>query len=515
MAVAYLLPHSTVGAATKWRTTYYANQEPFASMLPLSEVPWQKYTHVIQGFIVPTNIGDVPGIDTAGYNIESNAEEFVRLAHQNKVKALVSLIVGKAHVSAMENNTADSVRMEKFIVELTTFVTKNNYDGIDIDWEAPTNNFNTQFPEFIKQLRAALPDKIITIAGSIYFRHVYAFQYQDGTGMRLYDKVDQINLMNYDMDGSTYGGSSSITWFNTSVKMGPLVFDHYYIDSTTGQRIYSNNKTQEEDIMYMESAKIPAAKLGLGLPFYGHIKQARQLNSTDGVTAPRQSYATLPPIEIRTQIGYSQLITGVIDPVSGILKSRLHDGTLVPYYWLYGVRLWDEVYKAPYISYNVADSAQDAFVTYTDPQQIGDSIKLVNAKGLGGIMTFVVNHEYLADKIEDDRYPLTMAIAADLSVTITSAPGSVWRNDTLTYVVTVANTGPSQAMGVSIFGISGCVLPITLDSGTSATCTSSVTARTAGLFRQSVTVSADGYDSNTDNNSASTYTIVRPRPRYR
>ena len=53
--VGYVIPCFNVNAATKWRTAYYANQDSnpaSLSYLPLSNIPWQKYTHLIQANIV-------------------------------------------------------------------------------------------------------------------------------------------------------------------------------------------------------------------------------------------------------------------------------------------------------------------------------------------------------------------------------------------------------------------------------------------------------------------------------
>ena len=310
-----LIPGIKADAASKWRTTYYANQYSNPASLsyqPLTAVPWQKYTHVIQAFIVPTQVNGVPGIDTNGYGIGSGpgskAEEFVTLAHNNDVKALVAIVVGRPEAAVMESNT-DSTHIASFVDVLTKFIDDNGYDGIDVDWEAYVTqaNFNSQFPEFISLLRAAMPAKVITVAGSIDHRRVYATAYNDGSGMHVFDKVDQINFMNYDMDGSVYSGrASSVTWFNTAVRRNPA----WPFDSSINN--YGNNWTQEENLKYiLEYTIIPAAKVGLGVPFYGYVRQA-PLNGTDGVTLPEQPYAltgtgTTP--NYRIPIAYRQLVT--------------------------------------------------------------------------------------------------------------------------------------------------------------------------------------------------------------
>jgi len=415
--VGYSFPCFTLAEAPKWRTAYYANQysDPASlAYLPLAEVPWKKYTHVIQSAILPTAVNGLPGLNTGGYGIGSgpgsNAEEFVSLAHENGVKALVSIVVGKGQAADMENNT-NGFNLSSFVSLLSDFITSNNYDGIDVDWESNVSveNYRIQFPEFIRALREAMPTKVITVAGSLQYRSIYAALYNDGSGRRVYDNVDQINLMLYDMDGSVYNGQSSPrTWFNTSVRRN----SRWPFNSSTNN--YGNNKTQEGYLKYvLESAQIPAAKVGLGVPFYGYIRQA-PFSDTDGVTLPRQLYApTGPTPDYRIQIAYRQLVTPVLRP-DGTVQTRTLTNAWVPYYWGAGVRLWSDIYKAPYISYNVADPTEDAFVTYTDPQQIGESVKLIDERGLGGIMVFALGHEYLASQTGDNRYPLSTAVFNDM-----------------------------------------------------------------------------------------------------
>lgn len=404
-----------VEAASKWRTGYYANQHSRSdnlAYLPLADIPWKKYTHVVQSAIIPTVARGLPAIDSNSYGItESKANEFVRLAKDNKVKPLISLMVTsdkrrEQQAIDMENNTSDA-NIKLFVDELVGFVNKYQYDGIDIDWEGHVSRdkYDAQFPKLIALLREKLPGKTITIAGEVQYRNVYATVYNDGSGQRVYDKVDQINLMTYDMDGSLYNGQASPkTWFNTAVRRNPA----WPFDSASNNR--GNNKTQEEDLKYvLEYARIPASKIGIGVPFYGYIKQG-PFSSTEGVTLPEQLYSpTSTETKIRTPISYKQLVTP-IPSSNGFNQSRTLENTLVPYYWGYGKKAIAEPYKAQYISYNVTDPKQDAFITYTDSEQIAESIKLAYEKDLGGIMTFALGHEYFAEKMGDDKYPLSSTV---------------------------------------------------------------------------------------------------------
>lgn len=567
-------------AAEKWRTGYYANQEPFFSNLPISEIPWNQYTHVIQSAIVPIRTGEVtnaagvvvldgvPGVDASFYKIiykdevtqitTDNAALFVNAKNRSNTKALVSLIVGKDQAITMDMNTKSTTNnnpacqnqtnVDCFVTAVAKFVTDHGYDGVDIDWEnnVTLDLYTAQFPGLMCKLRAALPSKVITVAAQVTYKYVYIKQCDDGAFV--YDKIDQINVMNYDQDTTLTGGKlSPISWFNSAVKLTPcsgncntapfpaqpFKYDYSYLENNV--KVYgTNNWTQDESMWNLYDAyiiKIPRGKLGLGVPFYGWIKQAAQLNSNVGIYAPRQAYVITTPAtsnipttgEIRTQISYKQLITGEVDPLTGTIMSKLNNGTLVPYYWGdANNRDWDVDQKAPYIQYNInapfdrskSIANNNAFVSYTDPQQIQESIKLLNEKQLGGMMTFALNHEYIASETGDARYPLTTAMNADLSVAI-SGPTAVSLNSVMTYTVTVTNNGPSQAVGVMVnvnVNDSPCALTLPtlaiLDSGTSATCSITVIANNAGTFYQTAKVQGDGYDLNSINNMATATTTV-------
>lgn len=127
-------------------------------------------------------------------------------------------------------------------------------DGIDLDWEYPTQtadgkiaasssdteNFNT----VLKELRAKLGNKkIISIASPSNAKYIdwkTAMQY-----------VDYVNVMSYDMGNNSYH-NSSLYWYD-----GCKIAD-------------AKKHTCEGAIANHVNAGIPKNKLNLGVPFYGH-----------------------------------------------------------------------------------------------------------------------------------------------------------------------------------------------------------------------------------------------------
>jgi uncharacterized repeat protein (TIGR01451 family) len=124
------------------------------------------------------------------------------------------------------------------------------------------------------------------------------------------------------------------------------------------------------------------------------------------------------------------------------------------------------------------------------------------------------------------------ASAADLRVTLSASPSPVDVNSTLTYSVTVSNSGPDAATNVRLQGtvpaamtygsatasqgsctLSGGVVSCSLGSlnaGASATASLNMTPTASGTVSYTVTVSGDESDPNAANNSASVTTTVNP-----
>lgn len=99
---------------------------------------------------------------------------------------------------------------------------------------------------------------------------------------------------------------------------------------------------------------------------------------------------------------------------------------------------------------------------------------------------------------------------ADLALSITDTPDPVLQDDTVTYTITTTNNGPRPASGVTVTGtLATCNLG-NIASGTSASCTRTVTASAAGTLNQTMmAASSVGIDPNTSNNTASATTNVQ------
>ena len=204
---------------------YYSLQS--AMMDTLSNVPFDKLTHINLWFLNPDSLGNF----TQDF---SSLQPFINTAHIKSVKVLASIGGGSSHPYYHSLLKEDKRAM--FINNLVFVVTKYNLDGIDVDLEG--SDIDENYESFVIDLATALrtKNKMITAAIAVYYKDV------------LTDKAlaqyDFVNVMSYDRTGS---------W--RPEKPGP----------------HSTYANAVEDLEYFGIQRsIPKEKMVLGVPFYGY-----------------------------------------------------------------------------------------------------------------------------------------------------------------------------------------------------------------------------------------------------
>ena len=123
------------------------------------------------------------------------------------------------------------------------------FDGIDLDWEYPSENDNANFVALLQELRHLMdevrPGLRLSIAVGISPE-----SYRAGDLSGVVEVVDQIGVMNYDYSGP---------WSQTTGLLAPL-------RAADGFR----GGTVEASLAAWQQAGVPPAKLLMGLPFYGY-----------------------------------------------------------------------------------------------------------------------------------------------------------------------------------------------------------------------------------------------------
>ncbi len=312
---------------------YYASWN--SANLPYDKIEYSNLTHIIVAFGTPNADGSISFDDGIPFSQLDSA------AHAAGTKVMISL-GGASSDANFSSATGDSALRASLINNVVTFLQNNNYDGVDIDWETPSNSTETaQLTSLIQEMRAKFNKTdsawLITMAippGS------YGGQNIDITS--LVNSVDWFNVMCYDFVGSwsTYAG------FNSPLYQDPGDPNQAGSDSTA--MVYWVSRESR-------STAIPRNKLVLGIPFY-----SVQFNST----------------------GLYQTLTNTLtsNPYYQDVFNDLGLG------WTYH---WDAISQEPFLT----NTSQTEFITYEDTNSVKLKVQYAFRQQLGGVMIWELSQD--------------------------------------------------------------------------------------------------------------------------
>jgi chitinase len=235
-----------------------------------------------------------------------------------------------------------------FIASVMDFIARFDLDGLDVDWEYPGmrgsgHSFRSEdrrnFTLLLKELRMRFDRETakghrrlyLTIAagsGDDYLAHTEMKKVQE--------YVDTLNLMAYDY-----------------VEPGDEPFTGHHAP-LFGNPADTRNYSDDASVRAFEKAGVPAGKILLGVPFYGHVW---------GDVADRDHGFLQPGKAVRNAYAPYSVITGTM----------LNEGY---------IRYWDPIASAPYL-YN---AEKHVFVSYEDTESIAAKCRYVLTQSLGGVM---------------------------------------------------------------------------------------------------------------------------------
>ncbi len=237
----------------------------------------------------------------------------------------------------------------RFIDSVADFITRYKLDGLDIDWEYPAmegaagNVFRPEdkqnYTLLLKELRERFKKMQKPLHRRLYISIAAgaSTEFLQHTEMAKVQKyVDTVNLMAYDYYEP---GDDKITGNHA-----PL-----YIDPADPKGISADRSVKE-----FETAGVPAEKIVLGVPFYGHV-WGHVAATNHGL------FQTGEPVP-NAYANYGALST-----------TMLSQGY---------TRYWDAKASVPYL-YN---SQKQIFVSYEDPESLALKCKYVIDHHLAGIM---------------------------------------------------------------------------------------------------------------------------------
>jgi len=318
---------------------------PQDRVLAPAEVMAEKLTHINYAF---ANIRDGEMVEGFAHDTENFQILNAMKSRNPKLQILVS-VGGWTWSGGFSDVALTAESRKKFIDSATRFLTRHGLDGLDIDWEYPGqkgvgNPYRAEDKEnctaLVAELRAAL-DRLGAPQGKHYLLTM-ATQAADvwlaHTEMdQLQRDLDFVNLMAYDQTGD---------W-----------------DAVTGHHapLFSNPESSNPNsaalvVTHYLSAGVPARKLVLGVPFYGH------------------AWGEVPAT------GHGLFQIGKKAP-EGLATAFKDIRTLLAGPSGY-TRYWDDISMAPYLY----DAAGRTFISYEDEQSVREKARFVVDRGLAGIM---------------------------------------------------------------------------------------------------------------------------------
>ncbi|KLO18737.1 glycoside hydrolase [Schizopora paradoxa] len=231
-----------------------------ASDFTLDDVSWEKYTLMTYAFAVTT---DNPSILSFNGSNETLVEPFVKKAHENGVKASVS-IGGWTGSLFYSSNVGSEQNRTQFIQAIEGLVNKYDLDAIDFDWEYPgrqgigcnaiSPNDTANFLTFLQELRKTEVGKKLTLTAAVSLN---PFAGPDGTPVTdvtaFAKELDFIEIMNYDV------------WGSWSTGVGP---DAPLNDSCAATANQQGSAVSA--IKAWTKAGMPPSQIVLAVPGYGH-----------------------------------------------------------------------------------------------------------------------------------------------------------------------------------------------------------------------------------------------------
>ncbi|KAF2026823.1 hypothetical protein EK21DRAFT_92071 [Setomelanomma holmii] len=281
------IPKPPISARTGYRAVgYYGNWDVYARNFTPQQIPVSRLTHLLYSFADNKVDGTVFLTDSyadvgkhyptnswseGGNNIYGLLKQLGLLKQRNRNLKVMLSIGGWTYINTnkhLDPVGASATAIATFANGFVNMIKNYGFDGIDIDWEYPQSiDQGKQFLALLKAVRAGLdayanilgqdkgyaaeakPKFLLSIAAPAGETNCESFLPLKDVG----SVVDFVNLMAYDYAGScdpTTGHSANLAPSLSNLKPTPY-------NTAAVVRAYL-------------SSGVPASKLNLGMPLYGH-----------------------------------------------------------------------------------------------------------------------------------------------------------------------------------------------------------------------------------------------------
>lgn len=327
-------------------------------MMP-ENIPYDKLTIINYAFFYPLPDGRIVGRDTVGDNLilKGNGREpgssLVELAHRRGVKVMPSLGGWEESHSFPEVAASESKRMA-FAHACIELIKQYDFDGIDIDWEfpgytdhkgTPQDKYNfTKLLQITKDSLTSYGKKtgrtyLLTAALPASADALKEYEIQ-----KVSEQLDMLNIMTYDFNGS---------WSPKSGHNAPL----YAPNSSDAVR-----NIDAAFKLYSKTLNIPASKINVGVPFYGHT-----YTHCTALESPHKGTDT---------VHFSQHGAFYYDIIKSVNTAT---------------RKWDDKSKVPYL----VIPEWNTLISYDDEESVGHKAQYVIDNDVRGLIIWEITGDYL------------------------------------------------------------------------------------------------------------------------
>lgn len=220
---------------------------------PVSDLQTQYLTDVIYAFVIPRSDATlfVPRPETL--------KEVVEKAHKDNCRVMVSLggganAAGENVLKNFEDIASDPELMRKFKENCVWMVREYGLDGIEVDWESPTNATRDKYESFMLEL--CNDERFESVSIAVSGSDVYPNSNVQAVPDSVIEGVDFMNIMAYGIYGEdhspySYAVTSLDYWLTRTDKKEKLILG-LPLFSLPGYEQYRHLALQGKDILHSD-----------------------------------------------------------------------------------------------------------------------------------------------------------------------------------------------------------------------------------------------------------------------
>lgn len=330
--------------------------------------------------------------ETLGYYGQFNIMHTLKKMHPN-----VTVLISTGGWGASEGlwyATQNEASMRKFSASAISFIRKYGFDGIDIDFEFPSETAQSgNYTEFTESIRAGIADRYVQFI-KILSEDLAQASKEDGkyywltsavsasswvlggqTNSDFLDYLDFVSIMSYDYHGG---------WNNYVENQANL-----YADPADTETAQVEVKTLGFDWSYnFYRGKVQSEKILMGVPYYtrGWTNVSGGTNGLHGSSGtPISNSVDNLNLWCDLDENGNEVAAGA-NPLWHVMNVMKNNTNYQRY--------WDDVGKVPHIW----NAQNNTFLTFEDTESVQQRINFVNDNNLGGVLIWVMHGDYDYDE---------------------------------------------------------------------------------------------------------------------